>query len=159
MVYEWKAASHIKGDPQVAGEVCSKLRDEGRLTAQELVNESRDENAPLHGMFTWDNTVAAEKWRCHEAGHIIRCLVTVQDAPTEHKEPTRVFVSIKSGSESPKYDRIDYVLRDASKVELMLRDAKSDLLAFKRKYEHLSELAEVFKSIDRFVDNALELTS
>lgn len=156
MVYKWKSACYIRGDAQKAGEVCSQLESEGRLTPSELVNVSRDEDAPLHGMFTWDDSVAAEKWRMHEARHIIHCLVTVVGDNAEHVEPVRAFVSIRSEDEKPRFERIDYVLRNATSRNAMLHDARMDALTFRKKYGHLSELAEVFKAMDEFVGSLLE---
>ena len=46
----------MRGSAQVAGEVCERLEARGRLTPSDLVDESRAEDAPLHGMFTWDDS-------------------------------------------------------------------------------------------------------
>lgn len=152
MVYRWKSGSFISGDAQVAGEVCEELCADGNLTPEALVDASRSEDAPLHGMFTWDDSRAAEKWRRHEASHIIRCLVTVV-ASKEQKEggeqtPVRSFVSISRDDALRKYERIDFVLRDESSRSSMLLDAKRDMLTFQRKYGNLVELANVCKAID-----------
>lgn len=156
MVYKWKSGSFMTGDAQVAGEVCEGLCADGELTPETLVDASRSEDAPLHGMFTWDDTRAAELWRRHEAGRIIRCLVTVV-APnvsdkSEDQAQVRSFVSISHDDATKrKYERIDFVLRDESSRSSMLLDARRDMLAFQRKYGHLAELVNVCKAIDEFV--------
>lgn len=146
----------MRGSAQVAGEVCERLEAQGRLTPSDLVDESRAEDAPLHGMFTWDDSVAAEKWRMHEARHIIHCLVTVVTESVEPVAPVRAFVSIAEGEEKPKFERIDYVLRSESSRSIMLLDAKRDAIAFQRKYGQLKELADVCKAMESFVGRLIE---
>lgn len=77
MVYEWKdlaSVRNIKADAQVAGEVCEELEREGRLTPENLVEVSKDENAPLHNEFEWNDATAAKKYRRSQAQFIIKCL-------------------------------------------------------------------------------------
>lgn len=155
MVYQWKSGSYMSGDAQVAGEVCEELCADGDLTPERLVDASRSEDAPLHGMFTWDDSRAAELWRRHEASRIIRCLVTVvtpdRQGYGDEKVPVRSFVSISHEDASRKYERIDFVLRDESSRNAMLLDAKRDMLMFQKKYGHLAELVNICKAIDEFV--------
>lgn len=155
MVYKWKTGSFMTGDAQVAGEVCEGLCADGGLTPEALVDASRSEDAPLHGMFTWDDSRAAELWRRHEASRIIRCLVTVvtpdRQGYGEEQSPVRSFVSISHEDATRKYERIDFVLRDESSRSSMLLDAKRDMIAFQKKYGHLSELVNICKAIDEFV--------
>ena len=45
---------------------------EGMITASQVVRNAQDEHSPLHDLFTWDDTVAAHKWRIREARQLIR---------------------------------------------------------------------------------------
>lgn len=155
-VYKWKTACHINGDAQVAGEICEQLEKNGKLTPSELVEVSRSEDAPLHSMFTWDDGVAAEKWRQQEAGHIIRCLVTVVNAP-ENVEPVRAFVSIVHDDEKPKYEHIGRVLQTASSKQILLDSAKKEMLMFVRKYEQLTELSSVIDAMNSIIGSQAKL--
>lgn len=141
MVYSFKSGSHIKADAQAAGEMCEKLAAEGRLTARELVEENRPESAPLHGEFEWDNDVAADSWREHQARHIIGCLVI----KAEKKEPVRAFFNIQRSE--PTYSHIESILQSRDETESLLRTALLELEAFERKYAMLKELAGVFDAI------------
>ena len=91
MVFQWKQGSHIKADAQQAGILCSRLEAEGRLTAKALLDESRDEDSPLHGEFEWNDGIAAEKYRENQARHIINCLVTAHESTA----PTRSFFNVE----------------------------------------------------------------
>ena len=157
MIYKVKSGARLKVSAQVAGEECERLESEGRLTPQALVDESRPEDAPLHGCFEWDDTVAAEKWRQAQAAYIIRSVeVTVE----ESAEPVRAFVATIS-DESREYRSVGYVLRRADSREALLDSARRDLLAFRRKYQTLHELADVIAAIDGAIGSQqkLELAS
>lgn len=139
--YAWVQGSKMSGDPNVVGEVCARLEREGRLSASELVNESRDEASPLHGMFEWDDEVAAEKYREVQAGKIIRSIVVkVEDSPL----PFRAFSSLKP----QQYVSTKNALSREDTRRVLLDSAKRELEAFRRKYRALEELAEVFDAID-----------
>lgn len=142
MVYKFKDGSQIKANPQIAGEMCERLAAEGRLTAKDLVEENRPDDAPLHSSFLWNNDEAADKWREHQARHIIGSLII----QTEKKEPVRAFFNIVR--QEPQYTHIESILQRKDDTERLLKTALAELTAFKRKYEVLEELAEVFAAID-----------
>lgn len=142
MVYEFKKGSYISGDAQAAGEMCEKLAAEGRLTAEQFVEENRPEGAPMHGAFDWDNDIAADKWRLHQARHIIASL----EIRVEEKPPVRAFFNITRSE--PTYSHIESILQRPDETELLLKTALAELTAFRKKYANLKELAGVFAAID-----------
>lgn len=152
-----KSGARLPVKAQVAGEECEKLESKGMLTPGNLVDVSRPKDAPLHKCFEWDDTVAAEKWRLTQAAYIIRSVeVTVE----KNTEPTRAFV-VTVSDDSREYKSVGYVMRRADGREALLESAKRDLLAFRRKYKTLYELASIFDAIDGVIGSqqALELTS
>lgn len=142
MVYKFRKGSYIKADAQAAGEMCEQLEARGKLTAEELLNANRAEDAPLHDSFEWDDSVAAESWRMQQARHIINSLEIV----TENREPVRAFFSIIRSE--PNYRHIDTILQRQDDTEALLKMALSELQAFQKKYSQLVELAAVFSAID-----------
>lgn len=142
MVYKFKSGSHIKADPQIAGELLERLEAENNLTAKALVDANRDEDAPLHNEFEWNDSVAAEAYRETQARHIINCIEIVK----EETEPVRAFFNITRGE--PVYRHIDAILREKDTREALLKTALAELIAFKRKYKNLVELAKVIAAID-----------
>ena len=150
--YMVKAGARLPVSPQVAGKTLQRLADKNMLTPRNLVEESRPKDAPLHKCFEWDDTVAAERWRETQAAYIIRSItVTVE----ESEEPTRAFVATISDG-SHVYEEVGVVLRRADSREMLLQDAKREMVAFQRKYKQLSELSGVFKSMDEFVRSLLD---
>ena len=143
-VYRWKSGARAPVHAQVAGEVCAALEEVGKLTPQALVDASRAEDAPLHGAFEWDDAVAAERYREVQAGHIIRSVeVVVEGSP----EPVRAFVSVTEREATP-YVSVGRVMANVDSRAALLDRARAELDAFKRKYQQLTELADVFAAID-----------
>lgn len=145
MQYRWKSGARATVPAQVVGEVCAELEQKGQLTAQNLVDVSRPEDAPLHKAFEWDDSVAAEKYRESQGRYLIRCVEVVR----ESSEPVRAFISLTRTASTHEYHSIDAVLKSKDDTADMLARAKSELDAFARKYANLEELAEVFQAIER----------
>ena len=142
MIYQWRHGSVHKTTAAIAAEVCGRLEAEGRLTARELVNESRAPDAPLHEEFEWRDNVAAEKYRENQARAVISSIEIV----AEEHEPVRAFVHLEC--RQPQYTAITTVVRNASDTNTMLQNAMRELEAFRRKYYALKEFAELFQKID-----------
>ena len=149
MIYEWVAGARHKVSAQVAGEVCEELEQQGRLTAKDLVEVSRPEDAPLHEEFEWNDGVAAEKWREHQARNVINAIKIVreEDEDDDVEEPYRVRAFFTLKKEEPQYESIRIILSDEEKYNDLLKVAIRELMAFEKKYNKIKELGEVFKAI------------
>lgn len=142
MVYEWKTASYIKADANVAGKQCEELEKTVGLTAKNLLDANRDENAPLHNEFEWRDDIAAERYRENQARHIIACLcVRAETTIGEQSEPVRAF--LKTAPES-EYQSLNVILQSADSHSAMLSMALRELEVFRKKYKMLSELKPLF---------------
>lgn len=144
MVYQWKIGSLAKVSADVAGRECERLAatSEG-LTPDTLLDASRDAAAPLHGCFTWDDAVAGEAYRRIEARQIINALIIEPDV--EHKEPVRAFFRVQ---DVQTFEPTSVILREQDKRAALLATALRELAAFRRKYQQLDELADIFAAID-----------
>lgn len=143
MVYQWKDGARIKTKAQIAGEMCMRLADEGRLTAKNLLDENRPADAPLHGEFEWNDAVAAESWREHQARHIINCLMITP----EKSEPVRCFFHIERKENT--YQSITTILKSEQDTQKLLACAMNELMAIQRKYRALKQLQRVFLAINK----------
>lgn len=143
MVYRWKFGGLIKADADEAGRVCEELSKTVGLTPENLLDASRDDDAPLHGAFTWDDAVAGEAYRKIEARRIIQMLVI--EPEETHTEPVRAFFKPVTAK---AYEETQQLVRVREKADALLETALRELQAFQRKYSTLSQLAEVFKAIE-----------
>ena len=144
MVYQWKIGRLAKVSADVAGRECERLAatSEG-LMPDTLLDASRDAAAPLHGCFTWDDAVAGEAYRRIEARQIINALIIEPDA--ERKEPVRAFFRVQ---DARTFEPTGVILREQDKRAAQLATALRELAAFRRKYQQLDELADIFAAID-----------
>lgn len=145
MIYQWKLPGLIPADAQTAGEELDRIyRKHGQLDPKDIVDESRDTDAPLHGCFEWDDAVAAERYRMRQAGDIVRAIVTVPEGTGEQeRQAVRAVVHVQG-----VYLPFSVVFSDEEKMQELLTTALKDLAAFKKKYHDLAALAPVFSAID-----------
>lgn len=149
MVYQWKTASCIKVDPNIAGKQCEILEQTVGLTPINLLNANRNENAPLHNEFEWNDEVAAEEYRISQARHIINCLCIKPEITNKEQIPVRAF--LKTTTAEP-YNSLSVILENEDKTTEMLKRALNELKAFKAKYATLSKLKPIFDVIDYIKD-------
>lgn len=138
----WKEGSRIKADPEKAAEVFEMLEKSEGLTAETLLDVSRDKDSPLHNCFEWDNNLAAEQYRLIQARQMIRSLC-VEIVP-EEKAVTRAYFKICDKG----YEQTENILKVQAKRQSLLEQALAELKAFRRKYSSLQELSKVFEDID-----------
>ena len=150
MVYSWKYNQAVSAE--IAGKRFEELEAKhGEITPRIVLDDARDENAPLHPCFEWDDNKAAEAYRLTQAGLMIRALVVTVEK-TELPTPTRAFVNVSTMEE--KQGRFVSVQTALSKDEMraaVLTRAVMELTQFRRKYEDLKELADVFAALDKVI--------
>lgn len=156
--YKYRVDGIVKAPAEVAGAVCKKIIDEdGAVTPEKLVDVSRPEDAPLHNEFEWNDAFAAEKYRCEQARQIIKNVVIIETSSEEVRETKSAFVYnsdrafVSNGECKHEYVTLKDALSNNRWRDNLLMDARKDMLAFKSKYYRLTELANVFKSIDDFL--------
>lgn len=143
--YVWKTKGLFKTDANKAGQVFEELENTIGLTAENIVEVSREEDAPLHNEFEWNDTAAADKWRMEQARRMIGNLsIVVAETEEEEIVPVRAFFS----TELHHYENIKTIMTDVSKKLTLMQKAVRELQAFKKKYAMLSELSKLFDAID-----------
>lgn len=145
MIVSFRDGFHANGiSAQTAAEVCIQLAETNSLTAENLVDISRPEDAPLHKYFQWDDRIAAEEYRKDQARHLMAAIITYVDP---EKPPVRMLYNIEV--KSPEYKPIQTILSNPDDTEKLFRTALRELQAFRKKYAHLSRLTPVFEAIDQ----------
>lgn len=145
MIYKWKFENLFPVDPQKAGEELNRIYQErGALNPSDIVEESKDENAPLHPCFEWNDTIAANKYREGQAATIVRAIITEPDIATGTTEEVRAFVHVQA-----TYRPIQIVVDEEAMMQELLESALRELSSFQKKYSTLSALNPVFEAIRR----------
>jgi DNA transposition AAA+ family ATPase len=125
----------------------------GTITPAQVVSFAENPDTALHSLFTWDDTEAARQWRESEAQSYMRAVVRL--IPRDNAEPlvVRAFVSLSTDRRMDHvYRPITDVLEDDDRRAVLVEDAKREMIALKRKYAHLHELAQVWDAIAEAID-------
>jgi hypothetical protein len=159
--YEWSSAYALERGfprtPQSAAMVAAELRRiQGNAPVLEptaVVEAARPDDAELHPAFTWNDAVAAERWRERQAQDLQRGVRVVmvrklEDGTERHSAPVAVFASIKPEAEPRGYRETLVSLQEPSHRAVLLREAVRELRLFRARYKALLELAGVMASID-----------
>ena len=151
--YEWRGMQYPV-DPQVAGRYFKSLEKQyGSVTPENLLESSKPEDSVMHKCFQWDDAIAAEKYRKYQASSMIANLVKVVIKQNENSglcEETkmRAVVSVSTGIEKGEFVSIERAMTDSEMRETVLKNALRELSIFQEKYKNLSELKDVFESIE-----------
>ena len=152
-VYFWTVGARLRADPSKAGEYIEKLtrRHGGDLTREQLLDEvDRDEKSPLRGdIFNKSARAAAREYYLERAGYVLRSISWEIVNEKDKVIQVRAMVMTESSEGSPVYRPIEAVLNDPELREAHIQSARNEYMSYRRRWEHLSELATLFRSGDR----------
>lgn len=139
----WKVKGFFKADAETVYKEITALGDS--FSPEQIVEAAKDEKSELHKCFTWDDTVAAENWRKHQARVLVAQLVVKTE--TSDSEPVSVRV-IASTSSRNEYKPVVKLLEVEQDYADLLARATRELQAVRNKYKTVTELREIFEAID-----------
>jgi len=153
MKYRYADGFQVSGlKPETVGaEFEAIVAKYGHLSPATIVKVSKGKRSPLHSYFEWDNEKAAARWREQQASYLIRAIVTVVEGSPE---PVRAFVSVKTEDEQSVYTPVRSAMANPMQRDEIIERALDDLRAFRKRYEHLKELAAVFEAIDQVLEGS-----
>ncbi len=146
--YGWRDGSRSRRMDvgKVAPVLKALERKHGVLTPEQVLREATKKSSPLHKWFEWDDTEAARLYRMTQARELIRAVTVIV---TEGDEYTiRAFVHL---GDPTVYESTVHVLSDPEKRALLLERMRDDFEVFRKRYEHIRELAAVFAAFDEAV--------
>lgn len=154
MVYKWSTGIFASVDANDAGKEFDRIEKKcGELTSRNLLNESKSDKALFHNLFEWDDAVAGEKYRLHQASQIICALISSPSEEELQESNRRAYVNIETNRNNGafstgRYMAIETAMADEEMRNIVLRDAMRELAVYQSKYEHLEELAKIFEAAD-----------
>lgn len=125
-------------------EICDRLES---ATPQEILEKARDSNTELHKCFTWDDSVASEKWRLHEARNIVCNLKIVDKREDKKPETIPIRVFYKTDDQSG-YKPTKLILKNPDEYKQLVERCRHELLSIKNKYQTVSEYSEIWELIN-----------
>lgn len=132
-----------------------KQKNQNTVSPKVMVDAARKPTNPMHSLFEWDDSEAAEKYRVSQAQHIMRALQVIYvEAP---KQPMRAFeiISKKRPGDSKTvtlYGTSEEACADPDVHARLVADAVRELIAWRNRYQMLNEMRNLVRVIDKVVD-------
>lgn len=154
--YGWRSERFKRMcDAQPIGEALTFIQKAGggKLKPAAVVEAARDSDSPLHPLFTWDDTEAAERYRRSQASTLIRDIRVIKTS-AHGEENKRVYVHVTNGEAGEAgYITIAQASENEMLTTRVLERAMSDLKAWRSRYLELRDtLPELFEAIGEVVD-------
>ena len=152
--YSWHehARAFLKLDAQACGEALDALIEKHgqQMPAEVVVAEATQRSSPLHDAFPWDDKKAAREFRLEVARRLLRSYKVT--FVYEGGEEIQIRATVSTGDPGQPggrvYSTVDYALADPELREKWIHAALTELMAARRKYAQLQELAMIFMAID-----------
>ena len=146
MVYKWRFFQYSV-DANTVGETIHRIEKEhGECTAKLLLDEARGKKSPIHQLFEWDDTIAAERYRLRQATDIITAIAVVMDEGKEEPQMIRAFANVGAKNDG-SFISMHKALSSEESRRIVLSHALDELKAFKAKYANLKEFVKIFAEI------------
>jgi polynucleotide 5'-kinase involved in rRNA processing len=113
---------------------------DGTITPEVVVAEAADQTSPLHRVFEWDDSAAAEQWRLVQARSLMRRYRIVIETSEEETVKVRAFSHTGTG-----YQRTDEAMAEPASRDFIFAQAVRELAALRRKYQALVDFDAVIK--------------
>ena len=141
----WKDGFRDKG--VAPGKVAAILNKLPAITPSAVLEEASKPRSPMHKLFEWDDTKAAQEFRLNQARRVIGSLeVTYEKGPDQ---PVRhLHVTTKAPMGDTRYLTTVEILSNPDTRNDLLLVCIRDLQAFRRKFSAISELANLIETID-----------
>lgn len=150
MVYKWNSYKYPVA-AEVVGKHFEKVEKKyGELNSKNVLESARSEKSPIHSLFEWDDTQAAEKYRLEQASKLIVNLNIEVETGEAKPILCRAFVNV-SEKKSGSFINIESAFQSEETKELVLKRALDELKAFEQKYKNLEILSDLFLEIDDFI--------
>lgn len=139
----WKIKGLYKADAEAVYSEITALGDS--FSPAQIVEAAKDEDTELHKCFTWDDSIAAQKYREHQARMLVAQLVIRTE--TSDNKPVAVRVIASTAMKNEYKPVVKMIEAEQDYTDLLAR-AINELKAFQQKYKTITELREIFEAID-----------
>lgn len=143
-----KTKYHIteKINKKVIKEILSIEKQKG-LTAETIIAQAKNKTSPLHNFFEWEDSVAGENWRLHQARMLINEVkIIVGERVVSAYENIDVSVDENSNREYKPFKEI--ITNKTYRLQMIKRAI--DSIAYWREQNAIySELNPIFVAIDK----------
>ena len=147
--FTWKMKGLAKRvDPSIAGQELQRIQNfYGSITPEILVNEAKKRKSPLHPIFEWDDTKAAEGYRLQQARILLNNIRVTVVTDGESRDISVYEVTTVSEG----YKAIDTFTSDD--IEFVKIGIERDLFYLKKKLKLYKEFDKVLSYIEQAIES------
>ena len=131
---------------QIMAELMKAKDEDGRVQPELIVAQAEPPTAPLHSRFEWDDGAAGHQWRLQQA----RQLIAVNVVYEASGDRSTISLSIDRADGGGYRDTEEVMARPDHRA-IAVGDALRELESWQRRYHRYSELAPVFRAIDKLL--------
>lgn len=137
-------------DAKAVGEHLELLRKQckGELTPEDVLEDAKHDNSPLHSFFEWSDTEAAHQYRLQQARGLIRAVVAVYVSDERPAVRQKAYVHIPE-PDAPHYRETSHALSQAKTRKMVLERAWREFQQWRKRYADLKEFADLFDAADQ----------
>jgi uncharacterized DUF497 family protein len=151
MIYQWKPTKSFPVGAQIAAERLQSIKaSAGEITPENVVEDARSNNSPLHPCFEWDDGKAAHEHRKQQARELIGALVVVEVSEKNVARETRAYVHVSSPK--PRYETVAVAMSDAEMRAQFLAKGVDEIRAWRNRYADCKEFKRFILQCDKFLD-------
>jgi len=141
----WRRGHSLKIDAKIAERELARIaREHGHdldgLTPQEVVDAAREKDSPLHSLFEWDDSKAAEEYRKGQARKLLNGLgFVIVDHGYHEVKIARVSIPVDN---TRLYVPTTKAVRDAKLRQIMVQSALQGIIGWRARAEDLARQAD-----------------
>lgn len=121
-------------------ETLQKLVKDGQIKPENVVEEARPEDSPIHNNFEWDDTKASHEYRLWQARQLITYRFKIEG------QEEQMFYNVKvviNDVPTQGYFTKEKVLSSEEMYSQLLKDAVQEIRYWQNKYKEIKELEGV----------------
>lgn len=129
-----------------------KIKKTQGLTAENIIKSARNPKNPLHNLFEWDNKIASEKYRIHQALLLINQIrIKIKNKTYIAFENVKVKVNNSNSKNSfeRRYMEMNEIISNKQLRLQILNRAVNQLTFWQTQYNNYKELKPVYIAIEK----------
>jgi hypothetical protein len=145
----------VDADANEVWEQLERIREEysDGINAENVVEDARDENTPLHPViYRHSDEQAAKLYRKKVARRVVQSIEVKVEAPDKHEEPTKAFVNVKDHDGNRKYKPTEEVLNDEDLRQQALENVLQSIVTLQEKHDQYERLSEILATAQRRIE-------
>ena len=131
-----------------------KQKNGGTVSQNQIIAEASNKKNPLHKLFTWDDSEAAQKYRLTEAGALLRSIeITYSTLPDQPRRAFEVTTQKPAGDvvKQTMYATAEEAAANPENHAALIAEAVRTLMAWRARFRYLQELSHLIERIDETI--------